>query len=645
MVSERYRNARRDQSMMMRQGRSFSGHERNSCFLNTGDGRFADASAVSGFDFDDDGRAIASVDWDLDGRLDLWVSNRNAPRLRFLRNESNSGNRWLAVRLRGSTSATNADGIGARVHVHISGRKVPPLSKTLRAGEGFLAQSSKWMHFGLQEQERIEGVSVDWPGGEAETFVGFDVNQRYELKQGAGIAKRVRSTLNASSLHASEQVLEPVSSAARIPLTSLTPMFAFEFEDMLAGSNRSAVFGVNGQATLLVVWASWCPHCRAELQELANLDQELRDAKINVLALCVDRIADGESRPSRATEFVRQSELPFPSGWASRDTVDQLQLVHDSLIMMSHPLPVPSSFLIDATGRLSVIYKGPLQTEWLFRDVQHSSRSRNERTQAAAQLEGSVIADPSVERSRESSELTFRLGLARNFQETGRLYTAAEHFRDAARLAPNSAEAHFGLGDVSLRQGKLSEAVRYFQAAIALNATHDQAHFRLALALEKQGRYAEAVFHYRRGLEINPSFVDGANNLAWILATNPDSRLRNGSEAVKWAEKCAEATDYQNPGILDSLAAAYAESGQYEGATRIQASAIESAPPAARPRFVERYQLYRAGKPYRDRAQKGSGLFDSEAARNRGGFGPVPGGAVRRFSGLPNLPAREDLTP
>ena len=64
----------------LRGGRSFSGRERNNCFLNTGGARFADISAVSGFDWPDDGRAIGVVDWDHDGDLDLWLANRSGPR-------------------------------------------------------------------------------------------------------------------------------------------------------------------------------------------------------------------------------------------------------------------------------------------------------------------------------------------------------------------------------------------------------------------------------------------------------------------------------------------------------------------------------------------------------------------------------------
>ena len=84
---------------MLAQGRSFSGRERNCCFLNTGRQRFATISAVSGLDYPDDGRAVAVTDWDQDGDLDLWISNRNAPRLRLFRNDSPAHNHYLTVRL------------------------------------------------------------------------------------------------------------------------------------------------------------------------------------------------------------------------------------------------------------------------------------------------------------------------------------------------------------------------------------------------------------------------------------------------------------------------------------------------------------------------------------------------------------------
>ena len=95
----------------MREGRSWSGHERNNCFANLGQGSFADVSFVSGLDFADDGRAVAVVDWDGDGDLDLWLRNRTGPQLRLLRNDHPGTGHFLALRLEGTDS--NRDAIGA----------------------------------------------------------------------------------------------------------------------------------------------------------------------------------------------------------------------------------------------------------------------------------------------------------------------------------------------------------------------------------------------------------------------------------------------------------------------------------------------------------------------------------------------------
>src|SRR5688500_17667887 len=66
-------------------GHSLSGHERKSLFLNCGVSagglprRFANGSIAAGFAMDDDARAVAVVDWDADGDLDVWMTNRTAP--------------------------------------------------------------------------------------------------------------------------------------------------------------------------------------------------------------------------------------------------------------------------------------------------------------------------------------------------------------------------------------------------------------------------------------------------------------------------------------------------------------------------------------------------------------------------------------
>lgn len=110
---------------MIRQGMSWSGRERNCCYLGTESKRFVDSSAVSGFDFLDDARGVVATDWDFDGDLDLWIANPSAPQMRFLHNDSPVGARqkFVSFQLRGTKC--HPDAIGARVEVHLENKRNP----------------------------------------------------------------------------------------------------------------------------------------------------------------------------------------------------------------------------------------------------------------------------------------------------------------------------------------------------------------------------------------------------------------------------------------------------------------------------------------------------------------------------------------
>ena len=86
---------------LIRAGRSFSGRERNCCFLNVGAARFANVSSAVELNLPDDGRGLALTDWDGDGRVDFWLTNRNGPRIRFMKNEYATDHDFLALRLDG----------------------------------------------------------------------------------------------------------------------------------------------------------------------------------------------------------------------------------------------------------------------------------------------------------------------------------------------------------------------------------------------------------------------------------------------------------------------------------------------------------------------------------------------------------------
>jgi tetratricopeptide (TPR) repeat protein len=80
------------------------------------------------------------------------------------------------------------------------------------------------------------------------------------------------------------------------------------------------------------------------------------------------------------------------------------------------------------------------------------------------------------------------------------------------------------------------------------------------------GHRAQAIACYRDVLKINPNMTEVLNNLAWLLATEPDDTEKNGAEAISLARRGCEITKYQQPGLLGTLGAAYAQVGRFDDA-------------------------------------------------------------------------------
>ena len=120
--------------------------------------------------------------------------------------------------------------------------------------------------------------------------------------------------------------------------------------------------------------------------------------------------------------------------------------------------------------------------------------------------------------------------------------------------------------------------------------------------MESVGEHRQAIEKYRRAIEIDSLFIAAQNNLAWILATHPDPQIRDGQQAVRWAENVCKAGAYQSSTALDTLAAAYAEAGRIEDAIRIASKAVQLARDAEQPELVEeiqaRLELFEQGEAY-----------------------------------------------
>ena len=193
------------------------------------------------------------------------------------------------------------------------------------------------------------------------------------------------------------------------------------------------------------------------------------------------------------------------------------------------------------------------------------------------------------------------------FRQQGRLEEAVAQFQKALQINPDYAEVHNNLGAVFAQQGRRDEAISQFQNALATKPDYAEARFNLGNALFQQGNVAEAIAQFQKALEIKPDYVAVQNNMAWVLATCPQASLRNGIEAVKLAERANQLTGGENPVILCTLAAAYAEAGRFAEAIETAQHALQMA--EAQPNTTlagalqSQLQLYQAGMPYHSTEQ------------------------------------------
>ena len=365
---------------LLLRGRSFSGRERNCVFLNcanpgdehpeAGITPFANMSAVSGLDFAEDGRGMAVVDWDHDGDLDMWLRNRTEPRLRLMINGTRDEGlqqdaSFVAFRLRGTSC--NRDGIGARVEVaSADGSKS---IQTLYAGDGFVSQSSKWLHFGLGTSTAIQGVVVRWPGGEPETFAGVEPGRRYVLEQGSGQARPTPISKRTLALKPSTQPRYPGTNAAQVFLPVRFPMPRLRFTSFDDTTPRTIEPG--SRPRLINLWASWCLPCAAELKELGKHEQALRRAGLDVLALSVDGLDENaETGPDDARRMIARLKFPFESGRATDELLAKVDVLQEVIFKRIAPMTVPTSLLLDRDGHLAVIFRGPVGVDTLLRAVE-----------------------------------------------------------------------------------------------------------------------------------------------------------------------------------------------------------------------------------------------------------------------------------
>ena len=184
----------------------------------------------------------------------------------------------------------------------------------------------------------------------------------------------------------------------------------------------------------------------------------------------------------------------------------------------------------------------------------------------------------------------------------GKIDDACTHWQQALKIKPTIAKAYYNLGKVFQLKGKPDDAVSYFNQALKLDPDIAEAHSYLGSIYYGRGNYQQAIAHWKSAVDLQPDGVDVLNNLAWVLATCQDDKHRSPAQAVKFAQRACELTNYRFFQALDSLSAAYAATGDFSEAVKTAEKAAESAAQAGEKELVDninkRLGLYKTGRAY-----------------------------------------------
>ncbi len=235
----------------------------------------------------------------------------------------------------------------------------------------------------------------------------------------------------------------------------------------------------------------------------------------------------------------------------------------------------------------------------------------------------------------DPNDATIRLNLGSTFAQLGQRQEAREQLTEAVRLEPNNAKAHYNLAmvlvqlrddqsainhfraaaandsrntsanfflaDVLMRTGSYEEAANAYAKAISIDPRHGMAHFRWALAQIKLGRFAEARAKLEEEIKALPGNKEVAQVLVRLLSACPDSRIRDGQQAMALVQSVF--TDQNNPNFAQTVAMAFAETGQFDQAVKLQLIAVDAARdsnfPALQKMLTEDLARYQRRQPCR----------------------------------------------
>jgi Flp pilus assembly protein TadD len=201
----------------------------------------------------------------------------------------------------------------------------------------------------------------------------------------------------------------------------------------------------------------------------------------------------------------------------------------------------------------------------------------------------------------EPNDAGLRYALANALSKAGRLDESIVQYQKALEIQPDFPEADNNLAFTLLNAGRVDDAIEYFQKASELQKNY-QTFYNLACAFRMKKMAPELEANLQKANELQPQFLPAQIDLSWMLATWPDAAVRNGARALAFAENL-DREHPDDPKILRTLAAAYAETGYFTEAIVTAKRALALAQTQSRPSLVSQLQgemgLYQSNNPCR----------------------------------------------
>ena len=494
---------------LIRADGTWSGFERNVFYGNNRDGTFTDLSAILDLDFIEDGRSFALADFDHDGRLEIFLKNRNAPQLRVLKNVIENLPPSIAFRLRGKIS--NRDAIGTSITLETSAGKQ---RKILQAGSGFLSQHSKEILFGLGEAQAPVRAAIHWPGGLVQELADLPINHRIWVEEGIAPSRFEPFQSRAKSVSlVSNSPQETESLPTQVETWLLAPVPAPDFSLPDLSGNIRTLSALRGQPLLLNFWTTGAEDCEQDLQSFEKKRARWAAEGLSLLTVNVDKFAAPPTQPESSSntklrELQRRWRFSIPILQASDDVAAVYNILYGQLFDRHRDLSLPASFLIDAAGLIVKVYQGPIPLEHVEQDsrtIPHSDAERLNRGLPFAISNDTLVFG----RNYLSSGALF-------FQR-GYLGQAEAFFQQALAQDSSSAEALYGIGSVYLNQNKNAAARQMFQRCVKLSPAYPNtlpdAWNNLGVLATRENRVDDSIACFRQALQLNPNHQLSLNNL------------------------------------------------------------------------------------------------------------------------------------